>query len=200
MNKTIILVRHGYTGEKYKSSFIGSTDVPLSVRGFNQARKVASRLQKFKGKIFVSPMKRAMQTAGEIIKKCKQDFTIIPELKEIDFGDIETLSLTKVMKRYPDLLSRWMKYEKGFKFPGGESLKDFNSRVARAARLILTSESDNILVVAHGGVIRVLICFFLKLNLNKSVMFDIKNTSVTTLNLYDDRAVLFGVNDFSHLE
>lgn len=196
MNKSIYLVRHGYTGDKHKNRFIGSTDAPLSTKGFNQAGKVALRFKKFSGQMFSSPMTRAIQTACKIGK----NFSIIPELAEIDFGDIETLEVDEIIKKYPDLLPKWMKHEKGFKFPGGEGLKHFHKRISKAGDLILKSGSDNILVVAHGGVIRVLICYFLNLNFNKSIMFDIKNTSVTTINMYDDRVVLSGVNDCAHLK
>ena len=87
----------------------------------------------------------------------------------------------------------WSEFADDFVFPGGESLAGFSERVGRAARSLAGRESATVVCVAHGGVIRALICRFLGLPLRDYLLFDVTPGSVTTLRIWGERGVLAGL-------
>ncbi len=87
----------------------------------------------------------------------------------------------------------WSEFADGFAFPGGESLAGFGERIGRAAQGLARRESGTVVCVAHGGVIRALICHFLGLPLRDYLLFDITPGSVTTLRIWGERGVLAGL-------
>ncbi len=86
-----------------------------------------------------------------------------------------------------------------FTFPGGEGITDFLQRIERVGKRIASHESETVIVFAHGGVIRALICFFLGLEPAHYILFEIDNASVTTVRLFGNNGVLAGLNDTCHV-
>ena len=73
-------------------------------------------------------------------------------------------------------------------------------RIRLAGQAISEKQERIVLVFAHGGVIRFLLCHYLGLQISSSFSFDIQHTSLTTIKLFGKRGVLFGLNDTHHLE
>jgi alpha-ribazole phosphatase len=54
---------------------------------------------------------------------------------------------------------------------------------------------EKIVVFAHGGVIRALVCHWLSLDPSNYLMFDVRPASITTIKLFEMRGVLVGLDN-----
>jgi broad specificity phosphatase PhoE len=150
--------------------------------------------------MLASPFRRALNTAGPVVEKTGLSIEVNEDLREIDFGQWEGLSFQEIEKKDPDMVAEWARGEMDFRFPGGESLSTFEERVRRAGEQLATLPEERIFVVTHGGVIRFLLCHFLKLPPRSHFMFEIDRGSITRIHLHEGHAVLSGLNDCCHLE
>lgn len=184
--KTLLLLRHGATAPNSERRFIGSTDHPLSSFGRRQLTTAASSLRAYNPeRCFCSPMRRCLETARAVLAGSPLQPEILPELREIDFGDWEGKTFEETQTSNQACIQHWAKFDPAFCFPGGERLADFISRVKRAAKQISSSPHSSVVVVTHGGVIRLLICHFLGLRMRKYVLFEPAPGSLTVMNLFD---------------
>jgi probable phosphoglycerate mutase len=144
----ILLVRHGETEWSASGQHTSRTDLPLVEAGREQARALAPALR---GRTFTrvlsSPLKRALETCeltgfGEAVE-------LREELHEWDYGEYEGLTTPQIRERRPE----WNLWQDGC--PGGESPDQV---CARADRLLssLTDVDGDVLVFAHGHILRVL--------------------------------------------
>ena len=151
-NKEVLILRHGETMSNGLGKYIGQTDEELSLEGIEKAKKLTKTLAFVPDKVFVSPMKRCVQTA-EIVFGDKG--TDIEEFKEIDFGDFEG-------KNYQELsfnqdYQKWIDGGGKGAFPNGEATEDFISRCMDGYKKVLSILDDNHIqraaLVVHGGTI-----------------------------------------------
>lgn len=189
--KELYFLRHGDTG--LQGRYIGSTDAPLSDSGLIQARKTGEVLRE-KGvtKIVCSPMLRCRQTLEQLSLSCTCQFNEL--LREIDFGRWEGKNFSEIVQVDKELVDSWVKEPETFSFPGGELLVAFNNRVAEFRDQLETMTEDTILVIAHGGIIRHLICLLLGLEADKYLLFDVKPGCFCSIRLFDEGGVLTGFN------
>lgn len=179
----------------------GRTDVRLGVAGLKQAEQLRDRLAHEKiDFIYSSELKRALVTAQTIASIHSLQVVACPELNEIDFGRIEGLTFTEVNGSYPDIASLWMQRSSDLAYPDGESLSQLETRVnefrKRAAR---HAAGDVILVVAHSGVLRTLICQLLGLETAARWKMRLDLGSLSIVETYPQMAVISLLNDTSHL-
>lgn len=85
----------------------------------------------------------------------------IAALREINLGRWEGLTKEQVQINYPDLWQRRWQDLANCRPPDGESFQDLSARVVPAFETIARQAQGNILVVAHAGVIRVILCHLL---------------------------------------
>lgn len=190
-DRDIFLLRHGETG--CQGRYIGSTDVPLAQTGWEQVRATAKLLRRENiGTIYFSPMLRCRQSCEVLEIDCPHLASHL--LREVDFGVWEGKSFAEIVDCHPAAVERWNSDPANFCFPGGESLAAFRSRVAAFAKLLGDSGQQRLLVVAHGGVIRHLLCMLMHLPLENYLVFDVQPGSFSSLRLYSDGAVLTGFN------
>jgi len=197
----LLLVRHANTTGNSAERFWGQTDLELSAEGIGQAEKLRDRLASEKiDIIYISQLRRASLTA-EIIGSHHQVNTIMcPELLEINFGEAEGLTFKEIGERYPELIKIWPTRDLTFRYPGGESLGDLNNRVIKFLDLLNKHNSDEtILVVAHSGILRLLICHLLKIDplMSRKLRTDLASLSI--IETFSQLAVLTLLNDTSHL-
>lgn len=193
--RKLILLRHGDIGKEYRGRYIGKIDVPLSDRGRRQAEELAERLRReAPRRCLTSPLRRCRETADIISKAAGLTFETDPDLREIDFGDWDGMTFDEILKTAPDEVKRWDALESIFAFPNGESLNDFLARVKHVAGRIIDTPEETVIVCTHGGVIRTLICRFLGLPVRNYILFDVKPGSLATIDLFDGKGVLTGLN------
>lgn len=195
MAKRLLLARHAETAVTAAGRFIGVTDLPLSSLGRRQARKLAKTVQaQTPTKLFASPLLRCRETTALITAANPLPLEYLEELREIDFGAWEGLTFPEIVARDPELVNQWASWSPDFSFPAGEALGHFQARVAKVAATLRQDPADTILVVAHGGVLRALLCQLLNLAPHDYLLFEIQPARLTVVNLYNDGGVLAGLN------
>lgn len=155
----VFLIRHGETEWNAKGKYLGLTDLPLTKKGEAQANALAKYLAKEPiSMLYCSALKRARGTAEAIAEEKDLEIFVDPDLNEIDFGNWEGLTYAEIKAKYGDLVDSWFKNTSKVSIPGGESWSLFESRINRAiSSIIRKSYGETIAVVAHGGVIKVIL-------------------------------------------
>ena len=189
--KELYFLRHGDTG--LQGRYIGSTEASLTDRGREQVRKTGGLLQgKDFDKIVCSPMVRCRQTLEQLDLPCTCQFSDL--LREIDFGRWEGKNFAEIVQIDKELVDSWVTGPDVFSFPGGESLEAFKKRVATFKTQLESMVEDNVLVIAHGGIIRHLLCLLLGLDSDRYLIFDVKPGSFCSIRLFAEGGVLTGFN------
>ncbi len=198
----LILVRHGNTKLDSAQRYWGKTDVELSASGLRQAEKIRDCLAGERlDTIYSSSLKRAYLTAKIIVSRHKLEVTTCPELNEIDFGELEGLTFAEVSRHYPEVTRLWIKRSSRLKYPGGESVRYFRQRVSSfiSNRLGGHLPEETILIVAHSGVLRTLICHLLDLDFSTIGKIRLDLGSLSIVETYGNTAILSRLNDTSYL-
>ena len=197
--KQLFLVRHGTTVQTQERRYSGVSDVGLAELGVRQVRLVGEffRSKEF-GLIYSSPLKRCVATAGAISTASDVCVESLAGLGEINFGLWEGLTFEEIQKAYPEQLKCWCENPNAFTFPKGESVCEFYKRVLGAMEIILAGTGD-VVVVAHGGSLRVMICNLCGWPTESLHSFELAPASVTVLKCYERSTVVSVLNDTCHL-
>ena len=194
-------MRHGDTEANSNERYWGSSDVKLSAAGLRQAEQLRCRLAAEKiDAIYSSDMSRASVTAEIIASEHQLEVVACTELREIDFGEFEGLTFAEVSQLYPETARLWAERNPSLEFPGGEKLTGFDKRIGKfISRLKKHSPEETILIVAHCGALRVLLCRLLGIELQHRWQFRLDLGSLSILETYPQGAILNRLNDVSHL-
>lgn len=198
----LLLVRHGATEYNLARMFMGRTDIDLNATGFLQAEGLRDRLAMEKiDVIYSSDLKRTMLTARAIAAGRNCDIIPAPELREIDYGKVEGLKFEEIKLHYPELVQLFVDWSPLLVFPGGESFNRLKDRVDQfAGRLKPYSPEQTVLVVAHSGPLRLLICLLLGIDARHWRQISIDLASLSIVHLYREISILSLLNDTSHLK
>jgi len=160
MPTTIYLVRHGSVVGAETRRFIGHLDVPLSPRGEAEAAALARRLAGVTlSAAYSSDLTRTRRTAELLVASHGLQAVAQPELREFSMGRWEGLTAEEIRALDPPAFAAWMADVGRFQFPEGESLADVEARAWPAFEAITERhEGASVLVVAHGGPNRILLC------------------------------------------
>jgi broad specificity phosphatase PhoE len=142
------LIRHGETAWSLSGQHTGSTDIPLTEQGEQDARKWAEPLRAVEfSRVFTSPLQRARRTCE--LAGLGDAAEIEPNLAEWNYGAYEGQRPVDIRKARPD----WNIFRDGC--PRGESAAQVSER---ADRLIarLRALGGNIAIFSHGQFGRVL--------------------------------------------
>jgi len=198
----LLLVRHGESEYNSAQRFAGHIDIGLTEKGRRQAEKLRYRLAGEKiDAVYCSDLKRARMTAEAAIQGRHLVITTCPELREINYGEVDGLPFAEIQRLHPELAKKIRDSDLGMAFPGGESFLEFVDRVdSFTQRLSKHSPSETVLVVAHGGPLRTLLCSLLALGQTCWWQFRIDNASLTIVDTYEKRAILSQLNETSYLK
>lgn len=196
-----LLVRHGETTWNAEGRYQGQTDVPLSGVGRWQARMLARRLAREDiDVIYASDLRRAWGTAEVIAATHGLPVRAEPRLREIGFGAWEGLTNREIEERAPEALAVWHDDPLNTAAPGGETLAQVAERVGSALDDITEGHSDEtVLVVAHGGTLRLLLCLGLRVSPAIHWQFRLDVASLSEVDIYEEGAIVNSLNDTSHL-
>jgi len=160
MPTTIYLVRHGSVVGAETRRFIGHLDVPLSPRGEAEAAALARRLAGVAlSAAYSSDLSRTRRTAELLVAPHGLQAVAQPELREFSMGRWEGLTAEEIRALDPPAFAAWMADVGRFQFPEGESLADVEARAWPAFETIAERhEGGSVLVVAHGGPNRIVLC------------------------------------------
>ena len=154
----LLFIRHGETDWNRQQRFQGQIDVPLNATGMAQAARVAERLAADRhDALFSSDLQRARETAAPLGAAWRMPPLALPGFREQNFGVLEGLDVPTIQARHPDLWQRWLEHRADYALPGGESLRQFHSRVMAAVRELAAAHAGaRLAVVTHGGVLDML--------------------------------------------
>ena len=199
----IFIVRHGQTSGNRARKYFGITDIELNEEGIIQAGLISKRLERENiCRIYSSNLKRAFKTAEIIAKPHKINVESKKDLMEINFGDWEGLSFQEIQKSYPHEFSKWQNNIMDFTIPHGESVLELKKRVEPAFSEILNSAvENNVVIVTHGGPIRVILSSILSPNALETVFWKIRqdNAALNIIENMNNTQIISLVNDTSHL-
>jgi broad specificity phosphatase PhoE len=202
----LLLARHGETEWTREGRYQGTTDTALTGNGRAQAEALARRLAGERlTAIFASELQRALNTAAPIAKTHGQKVCPEPRLREIGFGIWEGLTWAQIAQQDTDTWARWVANPMSAMPAGGESLSSIANRLRHLlADLAARPDDETILLVAHGGSLRVLICLALGLPPGLAWSLRMDNGALSELYLSPDtgaghKAILSLLNDRHHL-
>ena len=177
----LYLIRHGETDYNNSLRFQGQTDIPLNQKGIEQAEKAADFFRNIPLQaIYTSTLIRAKTTA-EIIAGVKG--MVVQEtdaLREMSFGIWENMNSKDIQKKYAKEWKDFFASPARTTIPQGESMLDVQKRAYPTVQEILDRYPEgDVAFVAHGGIIRVLMCTMLGLDLNRAWHLHVGNASIT---------------------
>jgi len=169
------MVRHGQVVGYERFPVYGHTDVQITEVGKLQMENLAERLRLANIKaIYSSDLQRTVMGARIIARHHDVPLYALPELREMHFGDWEGLTLEDIRGRFPGELEKRKAELTNYQTPGkGESIGHLSKRVMACLKRIMEEQNGNdILLVGHGGVNRVILCNALGLDLSQ--MFNLQ--------------------------
>jgi len=151
----LLLTRHGETDWNAARRWQGHSDTPLNDEGRRQARALAVTLDGV-DVVYSSDLARARETAEIVAGRLALPIRFDARLREREFGAWEGLTVEEIELRFPDTHRRWRAGE-GFGAEDAEPFDSFAARVHAFLEDVLRAHPDEtVLVVAHGGTIRVI--------------------------------------------
>lgn len=158
----LILIRHGETEANLLNRWSGSKDLEitnLTTAGKTQAQKLGDwfRREKFiPTHVYVSPQKRAKDTANLAGSHWNIPFIVLEDLKETGAGIFEGLTWDEIESKYPEQAKNFKDSRDWSFIAESEQEKDRRDRGNRILKFVLTRHSDNDIVVmfCHAGIIQ----------------------------------------------
>jgi len=175
------LIRHGEVEVSYQRVFGGRIDMNLSPLGNQQASSLATFLHRAKlDALYASPMKRVQQTIAPLLARGAPQPVILPELREVDFGDWTGLSWDQVQERFGVSAYTWLDQLEGDTIRNAECGRLLRARIEPCLNRILGEhQGEQVAIFCHGGVIRMILSILLSLPLPKTAAFEVDYASVT---------------------
>ena len=197
----LYLIRHGLTEWNRTNRFQGSTDIELCNEGLEQAVKIAERMSvESIDAVYSSDLSRAYATAQHIASHHQLDVIKVPEVREIHFGQWEGMTRSEIEKQKEYDFSAWHESPHTATFPGEGTLSAVQKRIMVGLnKIIEESKEKNIVLVSHGGSIKLSILSLLDLDLSFYNKFWLGNTSLSIIELNKEKYILSLLNDMSHL-
>lgn len=193
----VLLVRHGKTPTTGQVLPGRAKGLHLAPEGVAQAERVAARIaalgEKKIAAVYASPMERTQETAAPIAKALKLRVRTHKGLIEADFGKWTGRKLTELNK-----LPEWktvQQYPSGFRFPGGESFPEMQTRMVGAIQeLVAKHPGETIVCTSHADTIKAAAASALGTHLDQFQRIVIGQCSVTAIMYTSGGPVVLGVN------
>ena len=200
----VFMVRHGDTVLSAEDRFAGVTDVELSEKGREEARRLAERLKGEKiTAVYASPLGRTVETARILAAPHDLEVQTCDGFREISHGHWEGMKRHEVEEKFPEEMAEWEKDPYTFAPSGGESGLAVTARALPALiALVRQHPGENILIVSHKATIRLLLSSLLGFDPRR--YRDNLDQKPAALNIVDfrdpTRARLTLFNDTSHYD
>ena len=196
----LYFMRHGETVWNTERRYQGMTDIELSEEGLRQAECAAKRFKNIKiDKIYASPLKRAMKTAEKIAAEKGLEIISEDDFREIHFGEWEGKTVTELTEKYGESYTNFIREPHKYGFPGEGSVENVINRIKPGIDKLIAEDEGNVLIVSHGGIIRLMIMYIMGLDSSWFTKMWINNTGVSIVEIKNDRRLLLTLNDSAHL-
>ena len=184
-SSNMVILRHAHTDHNGPPKrFQGRLDVPLSEKGFAQARAEKSKYTWVK-QVVASPALRVQQTVQTLFedRETAPPVTLDANLWEIDNGWFAGKLVDEVRQIDAAHLQTWFNTPADINPGGGEFVLDMLIRAICALRKIEILGVEGTLIVTHGGIIRVLTLALNDLSLNDFHKLNVENLHALTLSV-----------------
>ena len=190
----VYLARHGETAWSLSGQHTGLTDLALTDRGEQNARRLGARLAAHQfTRVFTSPLQRARRTCE--LAGFGADASVDPDLVEWHYGEYEGRTSAEILTGRPD----WDLFRDGC--PGGESPEEVGARADRVVSRLRECPGD-VLVFSSGHFLRVLATRWLGFPSVSPARFFLLTTASLSALGYEhrrSRPVLRLWNDYTHV-
>ena len=202
MKKTeIIFIRHGETEWNSQQRMQGHSNSDLSSVGQAQIQALGQWMKNVPfDHIYSSDSLRAKQTAEAITQFSGHELKIDLRLREKNLGVFEGLTSEEARKLHPEVFSLFKTAGSKYVIDEGESTQQLQDRALEIVDEIRIKHlEERVLLVTHGGFIRVVMKHSLGLSLETPTRFLIRNTGVFSL-VWEDKWIVSQMGGVSHLE
>lgn len=203
----LILIRHGETDWNRELRFQGHVDVPLNATGMAQAQRLAERLSAERvavDHLVCSDLLRTRQTAAPahqvLLPHLPLETLTDPALREQSFGIVDGLRVDDIKQQHAAAWAQWLRFDADGGMPGGETTRQFHTRVMAALQRIAARHmGQTVLVVTHGGVLDMVWRTAQGIGLSGPRMSDIPNAGFNRVRLEGGRVRILQWADTRHL-
>ncbi len=195
----LYLVRHGALVTSDEWRYVGQRDVELSDAGRAQIRALAERLHPVLfDAIYCSDLGRTIESARLLAAAGDSEPVACPEFREINIGHWEGLTLADILEQFQSEFNERSRSIASFRITGGESFEDVHARaLPRLERLLNDHAGKTVMLVAHGGLNRVILCDALGLDLNSVVRIEQSYACVNIIDYFEEYPVVQCMNDIT---
>lgn len=209
----IYLLRHGETTANRDRIIQGPRiDAELSELGRAQAARTGEALASEPiHAVYSSPLLRARQTAqavvdnhhtvrNEVSDRSPLSLQVVPEFYEMDYGQFIGRPYSEVRGDMEQVFDAWRMGFPQEPFPGGESAVLAQHRILGfSQRVLATARRNDVAVVGHGRINRVLLATWTGSGLTRLEEFPQSNACITEV-VVDEQIRVARLNDVSHLD
>lgn len=192
----LLLIRHGENDFVKTGRMAGHTPgVHLNERGREQADELAEALKDVPlAAIYSSPLERAIETAAPIARLRQLETQVKDGLIESFIGDWQGLEI-KAARKF-DTWGTLQNHPSRFRFPGGESIQEQQTRIVTAIEEIARNHAPHEIValVFHADPIKLAVTYYLGMPLDNFQRIGVDTASVTVLHLGREGASLVKQN------
>ena len=197
----IILIRHGETEWNSQQRMQGHSNSDLSTEGRGQIQALGKWMKYVSfDHIYSSDTLRALQTAKAITQYTGHTLHLDKRIREKNLGVFEGLTSNEAKERFPDVYNLFKTAGKKYVIEKGESTQQLLDRSLEFIEEIRLRHPDQrVVIVTHGGVVRVLMKHTLGLSIDAPTNFVIKNTGIFGL-IWKENWLVTQMGEVSHLE
>ena len=197
----IILIRHGETEWNSQKRMQGHSNSDLSLVGQAQIQALGQWMKNVPfDLIYSSDSLRAKQTAESITQFSGHELQFDQRLREKNLGVFEGLTSEEARERHPEVFRLFKTAGSKYVIDEGESTQQLQDRALEIVNEIrIKHPEERVLLVTHGGFIRVVMKHSLGLSLETPTRFLIRNTGVFRL-VWEDKWLVSQMGGVSHLE
>jgi probable phosphoglycerate mutase len=197
----IILIRHGETEWNSQQRMQGHSNSDLSSVGQAQIQALGQWMKNVPfDHIYSSDSLRAKHTAEAITQFSGHKLKIDLRLREKNLGVFEGLTSEEARERHPEVFRLFKTAGSKYVIDEGESTQQLQDRALEIVDEIrIKHPEEHVLLVTHGGFIRVVMKHSLGLSLETPTRFLIRNTGVFRL-VWEDKWIVSQMGGVSHLE
>ncbi len=188
MPTKVYLMRHGEVVNGGEKRYNGHIDVDITGNGVQQMHRLAGLLEgKNISAVYSSDLIRSKKGAEIISQRTGGSYTPLRELRERSVGAWEGLTHEEIKARFPDAYPLWRADLLNYRPPGGECLLDVKDRIVPAFRgLVAKHPGQEIAMLLHGGVNRVILADALGLDMMNLFRIDQAYGALNIIEYFDD--------------
>jgi broad specificity phosphatase PhoE len=196
----LFLIRHGNTiDEETKKVYKGRINIPLSEKGRERMTRAAAFLATSGiERVFTSTLSRSIESGRVIGLTHGLQVEIEPAFDEVSFGLWEGLSFEEIRQRYPGQQARWIADPGAYPPPDGESFASAQKRsMSRLSRILEECRGETIAVVAHAGILRIMIFSLLDMKLSRLFRIGQDYGAINIIDIWDDGNLAVNLLNFT---